>query len=217
MKYDGIIFDKDGVLLDSGINRFQWMDQIRVEKAREMGLEFSIEDSHRVVHSKDRKDIEKFLKEKDMTWQQLADMERSIMQKKKEKIENGEISIFEDVKKVLESLEREKAVVSNAPNEITQFTVDYFDLRQFFQTVKAPSINDYGRYIQRKKPNPEMINQTIDEAGFENPIMIGDTSADIGAANRAGIDSIHVDTYGFSADNATYQVKKLGDILSIVQ
>jgi FMN phosphatase YigB (HAD superfamily) len=37
MKYDAVIFDFDGVLLDADKNSFKWAKDVREQKARELG------------------------------------------------------------------------------------------------------------------------------------------------------------------------------------
>lgn len=39
MKYDGVIFDFDGVILASDRNNFEWVTEARREKAQELGYD----------------------------------------------------------------------------------------------------------------------------------------------------------------------------------
>jgi len=74
--YDGIIFDQDGVLLDSGINKFHWMDQIRIDEARKDGIELEKSDVKKLVKSSSHETVEKLLQQNGMTWDQLKNIEQ---------------------------------------------------------------------------------------------------------------------------------------------
>ena len=216
--YDGIIFDKDGVLLDSGINNFTWMDKVKSETAERLGHELTVEDSYKLVHAETVGEVDELLQEKGMSWDDLREIEDNVQDKKKELIRYGIIQLFPQVKKILNSIEQEKALVSNAPQDVTHYTLEYFEIRKHFSKVNAPSLAKPKKYIEIKKPQPTMIEDVIDNLGFENPLMIGDTSADIKAAKKAGIDSVHVNSYDTDMEvEPTYRVPRVENILEIVK
>jgi len=62
--YDGVIFDQDGILLDSGINKFYWMDEIRAEQARKKGFDFSVDDAIKIVKANSPEPVERLLQKK---------------------------------------------------------------------------------------------------------------------------------------------------------
>lgn len=216
--YDGIIFDKDGVLLDSGINRFRWMDQVRTEAAEDIGHSFTVEDSYQLVHSNSAEDVGNFLENKGMTWEELKYLENQVQQRKKKLMKKKVITLFPKVEKVLENIEQEKAVVSNAPNDVTRFTLNHFDIKKHFSKVNATSIEKPRLYYKRKKPKPIMIREVMDDLGFKNPLMIGDTSADVRAAKNTGIDVVHVNSYGFEPGaEPDYTVSTVGKVQEIIE
>jgi len=216
--YDGIIFDKDGVLLDSGINNFRWIDQVRSEAAEKRGYEFTADDSYTLIHATSVEEIDQLITSKNMSWGDLKIIEKEVQKKKKKLIKDGTITLFPGVKKLLNSIEVEKAVVSNAPKDITEFTLNHFSIEKHFSKVNATSVDKPKRYYRRKKPKPVMLKEVIDELGFENPLMIGDTSADILAAENAGIDSIHVNSYNFDPKtDPTYQVPRVEKVEEIIR
>lgn len=215
--YDGIIFDKDGVLLDSSINDFFWIDKVRKSTAEDLGVDMSIEDSHRIVHSKSSKEVEKVLESMDMSWNQLKKIEKQVQNAKMSLIEEGYIHLFPEARHTLKSIDLPKALVSNAPRETTDFTVDYFDLNPFFEEVKAPKIDSMKSYFDTKKPNPVMVKEVIREIGLENPVMVGDTSADIEVAENAGIDSILVERYENAGSlEGTHNVQTVDEVKKYV-
>lgn len=216
--YDGIIFDQDGVLLDSGINKFYWMDEIRAEEARKKGFDFSIEDAKTLVKSSSPEPVEKLIEKKGMSWEQVKQLELAVENQKIEKIEHGEITLFPEVKNVLSTLDKKKAVVTNAPLLSTRLNLRYFGISPEFDIVNAPHTDDMRQFFSRKKPKPVMIRETIQKMNLENPLMVGDTGSDIKAAENAGIDSVHINSYGFETDiEPTHKADSIKEILEIVE
>ena len=83
-------------------------------------------------------------------------------------------------------------ICTNKP-EATCFPVlEAFDLRQYFPIVICGDTLDY------RKPDPRHIYHTLDAMGAErtNAAFIGDSEADIRAANNAGLPSVLV-TFGY--------------------
>jgi HAD superfamily hydrolase (TIGR01549 family) len=216
--YDGVIFDQDGILLDSGINKFYWMDEIRAEQARKKGFDFSVDDAIKIVKANSPEPVERLLQKKGMTWEHLKEMELAVENRKIHKIEHGEITLFPEVKNVLNSLDKKKAVVTNAPLLSTRMMMRYFGISQEFGVVNAPHTDDMRKFFSRKKPKPVMIKETMDKMNLENPLMVGDTGSDLKAAENAGIDSVHINSYGFETDvEPTYVADSIKEVLEIVE
>jgi HAD superfamily hydrolase (TIGR01549 family) len=53
--------------------------------------------------------------------------------------------------------------------------------------------------VEATKPEPDLVKAAMDKAGKEDAVMVGDTTWDVEAAKRAGIESVTVRTGGFSA------------------
>lgn len=216
--YDGIIFDQDGVLLDSGINKFYWMDEIRAEEARKKGFDFSIEDAKKIVKANSPEPVEELLQKKGMNWSHIKQLELAVENQKIEKIEHGEISLFPEVKDVLRTLDKKKAVVTNAPLLSTRLNLRYFGISKEFDVVNAPHTDDMKNFFSRKKPKPVMIRETIEMMNLENPLMVGDTGSDLKAAENAGIDSLHINSYGFETDvEPNYTADSVKEVLDVVE
>lgn len=216
--YDGLIFDKDGVLIDSGLNDFKWMDQRRRDAAKEEGFELNEEDSQQIVHANDSKIVEEVLERRGMDWSDLKKIELKVQEKKKEFIRSGKIGLFPQVKEVLNDLELEKAVATNAPKDITDFTFEHFDLYPYFSKVNSPSMKNFKKFFERKKPKPTMLEEVIEDRGFDNPLMIGDTETDIKAARNAGIDVVHLKTNGFTTNTEPdYRVQNIIELKHLVE
>jgi len=215
--YDGIIFDQDGVLLDSGINKFHWMDQIRITEAKRRGINLEKNDIKTIVHASSHENVEELLNQKNMSWKQLKQIEQKKESWKIERIEKGEIKLFPKVDEVLEILSKPTAMVTNAPLMSTKFTLNYFGINNYFDHINAPRLKDMKKFYDRKKPAPVMIEESMEKLDMENPVMIGDSGSDITAAENAGIDSIHLNTYGFETETEpTYTAESIVELLEIL-
>jgi HAD superfamily hydrolase (TIGR01509 family) len=54
--------------------------------------------------------------------------------------------------------------------------------------------------VEATKPEPDLVHAALEKAGSDDAVMVGDTTWDIEAAKRAGIETIAVRTGGFGAD-----------------
>src|SRR3712207_1131794 len=92
--------------------------------------------------------------------------------------------------------ERGKTVIlaSSAKGSEIEHYLDLLDAREL--------ANDWTMSddVEQTKPEPDLVKAAMEKAGTEDAVMVGDTSWDIEAARRAGIDTIAVMTGGFSAD-----------------
>lgn len=215
--YDGIIFDQDGVLLDLDIKDFKWLDEVRVREARRRGFDFNLNDAQKLVEAKSSSEVEKLIRGKNMTWQDLQRIEKVKERKKTRKMENGEIEIFEGVDKTIANLSIPVAIVTNASQTSTNFMVNYFGLQESINEVKGLNTDNMKEFFDRKKPEPIMIEEVKESLNLKNPVMVGDSNSDIKAANNAEIDSIHVKSHWDIDENPTYSVNKIREIKDIIR
>jgi phosphoglycolate phosphatase-like HAD superfamily hydrolase len=56
--------------------------------------------------------------------------------------------------------------------------------------------------VEETKPQPDLVQAALDKVGADasDAVMVGDTTWDVEAAKRAGIETIAVRTGGFGAD-----------------
>ena len=70
------------------------------------------------------------------------------------------------------------------------------------------------------KPDPAMVTKALDMLGCTDKreaVLLGDSlSADVGAANNAGIDSIWLSAKGLTSEKATYSVRTLDEAWEIL-
>ncbi|MFB6192647.1 MAG: HAD family hydrolase [Candidatus Nanohaloarchaea archaeon] len=211
--YDGIIFDKDGVLLDSAVNNFHWMDDVRRNAARKHGVELSSEESIKIAKASSSSEIEEILSSKNFSWELLQKIEHTVQDSKIQLMQEKYITPFPEVKTILENLEVEKAVATNAPRRTTDFTFDHFGLEGYFRKISAPELDPIEDYFNTRKPRPYMLETVLGYMDAEKPVMVGDSKADIKAAENAGIDSILVESYGERPElDPTHRVTRLAEL-----
>lgn len=217
MEYDAVIFDMDGVILDSGLDNFEWMDEIRRKKASEMGFEYSHDDAIQIVQSTDMSQIEELMDRKGMTLKEIEEIEHRVQNAKISLIEHGAIRLFSETERILQEIDRPLGLATNSPKKTAKFTLRYFGINNYFDAFEALELDGLENYVQNKKPHPYMLEKVIDELDAENPVMVGDTSADIKAAENAGIDSILVQSYAERKNlKPTHRIRNLGELRSIL-
>lgn len=216
--YDGIIFDKDGVLLDSAVNNFLWMDKVRINAAKKHGVKMDVNDAMTVAKASSASKVEKLLDEKGITWETLKKIENTVQDSKIRLMEEHYITPFPQVETILDNLEVEKAVATNAPKRTADFTLDHFGLEGYFRIINAPSMDQMPQYFNRKKPQPEMLKSAMDYMNASNPVMVGDTKSDVKAAKNAGIDSILIESYGERPElDPTHRVTRLAELKRFIE
>lgn len=104
-----------------------------------------------------------------------------------------ELSLFEGVPEMLASLKQAGHVLTVATGKSRaglERALDHSGLRQYFQASRCAD-------ECHSKPHPQMLEELMAEFGMANAatIMIGDTSHDLLMARNAGVDGLAV-TYG---------------------
>lgn len=217
MKYDAVIFDFDGVLLDADRDGFKWANDARLEKARELGYSNDLHELRALFEAeKSAEKMNQFLKKHDINVKDLKAWEKFIEQRKIELVEEGELSLYPGTWELLQSLEAKKALVSNAYGEATDEIVRSLGLEEHLEFWKAPSLDDIEAYVEQMKPHPDMLLEAMDSMNEEDAVMVGDSSSDVKAAENAGIDSVYINRDGETLEEATYNVESLEELRKIL-
>jgi HAD superfamily hydrolase (TIGR01549 family) len=108
-----------------------------------------------------------------------------------------EIEPFEGAKELLRKLrERERTIVlaSSAKEDEVDHYLDLLDARDLVDgwTTSAD--------VEATKPAPDLIEAGLEKAGTRDAVMVGDSTWDVLAAKRAGIETVAVLTGGFSVE-----------------
>jgi phosphoglycolate phosphatase-like HAD superfamily hydrolase len=86
-------------------------------------------------------------------------------------------------------------LASSAKAEEVEHYLDLLDARELVQgwTTSAD--------VERTKPHPDLVHAALEKAEGEGPaVMVGDSTWDVKAAERAGIPTLAVLTGGFSEE-----------------
>jgi HAD superfamily hydrolase (TIGR01509 family) len=107
-----------------------------------------------------------------------------------------EVEPLEGARELMEDLkERGHSVVlaSSAKESEVDHYLDLLDARELADdwTTSAD--------VEATKPEPDLVRAAIEKAAADDAVMVGDTTWDVEAAKRAGIETIAVLTGGFSA------------------
>lgn len=214
--YEAVIFDQDGVLLDSGLNNFLWMDEVRKSAAEEKGYSFDSEDSLKVVDATSRKEVEELLNKKGMSWKELKEVEKTVEKAKIEIIRQRYIRLFSGTKNLLNSLDVPVGLATNAADISTNFALNFFSINSCFESVRTVEL-ERDRWFECKKPSDTLVEGVARDLGTENVLMVGDSSSDIGAAKAAGVDSVLVESYGKKPElDPTYRVKRVSEVSTLL-
>ncbi|WP_408958051.1 HAD family hydrolase [Natrinema sp. 74] len=182
--YDAVIFDNDGVLttptersvlVDAMYDAFEAIGVADPPADHvETLLGPTVDSLHRVA---DGHDIDP-----DRLWQAR---ETAAIEAQLAELRAGRKAPYDDVA-TLESLSVPTGIVSNNQHETIGNVIEHCEL--------APFDVWYGREptlegIERKKPTPHYLERALAALEPDNPLFVGDSRADIGAADAAGIDA----------------------------
>lgn len=195
--YDAVIFDCDGVLIDSDRDDFKWANDIRREVAGEKGIDANLE-KLRVLFAQESKEesVEELLEQYSFTEEDVLEWERQIAEEKVNRTENENIRLYRDVEGVLESFKDQKVpvtVISNAYYTATSEILELLGIEDYLEFYTAPRLeNGLEAYTEKMKPSPDMLEEAAGEVGADNPLVVGDSISDVKAAEAAGFDSAYL-------------------------
>ena len=218
MNYEAVIFDFDGVLMDSGFDGFQWALEERRKTVERNDWDIELDKLQQgIFQPHHSENIKQRMEEEGVNWNQLKKMEEAVAERKVEMAANGDIQVFQDAKEILEDIDLPMAVVSNAYKNYLELLLTQLGIKEHVVFWNAPSLENIKGYHERMKPEPEMVEEALEELDVENAIMIGDQIEDILAARKAGIDSVYIDRSGDKESKADYSIKSLKELPEILE
>ncbi len=116
----------------------------------------------------------------------------------------------------LKSREKKIGLVTNKPRQLVEVMLPAFGLIDLFDVVVA------GDDLPKKKPEPDMVYRALNELGAapQDCCLVGDSRADLGAAQASGVSSILV-SFGYSGDmdvtkvGADHVIDQLMELLTL--
>ena len=177
MKIEAIVFDVDGVLLDSFESWYTSFNQTLIE----FGKEPVTKETYREIFwgPSVEEDLKRYNLGKDAVEAALRNQRNAVHLMK----------LHEKVHETLDSLKDFKlGVATNTPRINLDRTFNYFDLYKYFDVVMC--LDD----VERPKPYPDMLLKASEllKVPIENMVFIGDTDSDMAAAKGAGCQFIGI-------------------------
>lgn len=117
------------------------------------------------------------------------------------------IKIYPDTKEMLQKLKGyKKGIITNTPKDCAHQILKDFDIEQYFEIVITSD------EVAKAKPDPEIVLKACEFLGVkpENVVLIGDTDSDVKAGRAAGCTVIGVNV------EADYTVKSLSELMNLV-
>lgn len=217
MEYDAVIFDNDGVLTEL-TPRETLTTAIRAtyggfgvpepdEEDVEELLGVTVADVERICERYAIGDVAGFWERRD----------RNASLAQQADVREGVKGLYDDFDAVYD-LDADRAIVSNNQQATVDYILECFDLRDTFVSAygRQPTLEDVGR----KKPAPYYVERALADLGTDDALMVGDSDADVLAANAAGIDSAfirrpHRNGYELP-EEPTYEIESLDELPGIV-
>ena len=209
-KYKCVIFDCDGVLVDSE----PISNRVMVEMANENGASIDIDYAYKNFKGNAFKTC---LKQLEALIQQPlpASFETEFRQRSFEAFQKG-VKPIKGVKDILEQLQTPYCVASSGPENKIRLNLELTGLESFFND------NVFSCFeIKKWKPEPEIFLHAAKVMGFKPSecVVIEDSLLGVEAAKRGGFD-----VFGFTAHDyknelqkeATLTFKKMNSLLSLI-
>ncbi len=207
MKQKKIIFDLDGVLLDSETN-LDWLDRALEGALEEMDLPLTrrnIEKLYPVNLQDFVTAVEDFPYSPEKIWE-IRD--RHYIAEKLELIDNGELRPFPDVNS-LEKLQEgySLGVISNSPYEIVDRFIKTHELEQVFEAWVGRGTD--LKSLRKIKPDTHLFERLKDKIGGGEFQYVGDREVDRRFAENTGMEFFHVTRNGEGFESLEELVNQL--------
>ncbi|MFB6147260.1 MAG: HAD family hydrolase [Candidatus Nanohaloarchaea archaeon] len=222
MSYGSVVLDMDGVILDFEGDDFRWKYDAVRSVLKDRGVDPSGFSRDELDAFLGDRGVEKCVEACEALGLNAADVweavARATTEARIEKIENGEFTLYPEVKDVLEtldSMQKRLGIISNAPDRAVQAVVTHYDIRNHFEFFRG--IEDFDDLTARK-PHPDHLEMAQAELKRDPYIYAGDAESDLVAAREAGMDSAWVKRNDATVDvRPDYEIKDLEEFLDIVE
>jgi HAD superfamily hydrolase (TIGR01509 family) len=196
IKPDAILFDLDGVLVDSVD---AWLTSLNIALTQFNHKVISRDDFIENYWGHDLHDTLNFMG----VDQRAVVVCNSLYEKNL-----NEVKLYPNVKSTLQKLNSyKKGVITNTPKYQTNIILKKFDLNKYFDAVITSDDVSYA------KPDPEIVFKACKllNVNPEGVIMIGDTKSDIEAGKAAGCKIIGMNI------KTDYNIRKISELTKILK
>lgn len=215
MRYDAIIFDNDGVLVEPP-NR---MTVRRVAEAtfHSFDLRRPTPDDLHQLGAHNLETIRQLAKRYGIHPVRFCrKMTDYIESEQQREFRQGVRSLYDDVTALFD-IDLPLGLVSDNPPNVLSYVLRFFGLEAHFTTVYGCPFTPDG--LSRRKPSPYYLNAALSDLGTQNAVYIGDRACDVAAAENAGIDSVLLAREHTNADcdvTPTYEIASLSQLPALI-
>lgn len=217
MKYGSVIFDLDGVILNS-MSSEEWKYEATREALDDLGVEEDLDKSvlDAVLGDQGYEECVRVCGnigvDPRKAWNLVA--EKTSQARLKQIEENG-FGLVDGAEDVLEELRQNQVklgVISNAPDQAVEMVIDYFDLRNYFKFFRGvQSFED----LKDRKPHPNHLELAKFQLKRDPYLYVGDMESDVEAAINANMDSVWVHPENY--DEPTYSVDSIDQLTRVLK
>ncbi|WP_136689609.1 HAD family hydrolase [Halorhabdus amylolytica] len=211
--YDAVVFDMDGVIVEP-TDRDVLVDAV-CAAFESFGMDVHREFARKTVLNDaiPVETIREYGHDPEAVWH-TRELEASLAQQAH--VRNGGKPVYDDVT-ALDRLDVPLGLVSNNQQATVAFLLAHHDL-QCFDTAygRAPTLSGAAR----RKPEPDYLEAALSDLDATRAVYVGDKPDDIVAADRAGIDSVHLRRDPGTTDSSqvepTYTVSELTELAAVI-
>lgn len=209
-KYQGVIFDLDGVICFTDKYHYQAWKQV----ADDIGVYFDEQINNRLRGVSRMESLDIILEkssraytaeEKEELARRKNDLYRSLLSNM------SPADLTQEVRQTLEALRAAGLMLAiGSSSKNTRYILERLGLKDFFDAVSD------GTNIQRSKPDPQVFTMAADFLGLppSKCLVVEDAEAGIRAASAGGFDSAGLgEASAFAL--TTYPMKRFGDLQAI--
>lgn len=221
MKYQTMVFDMDGVILNSLVDDEKWkFDAVR-QALREKGVDtsgLSRDELRDVLGDRGYTAVVKRATKLGLNpaeiWTRIAE---TTTEARIQQMEQGNFELYPGVEEVIKNLhdaDVEMGIISNAPEDAVIATIELFDLKQYFKFYAG--VRNFED-LHARKPNPNHLELAKAELKRSPFAYVGDAESDIVAAREARMDAIWVHNRDITLEeDPDYEVDSVDRILDVI-
>ena len=196
MEFRSVVFDMDGVILNSLVDHEDWKYEAVDEALKSEGVDpdsLSKEKKDSLLGDQGYAECVKTSKEVGVNprkvWTEVA--EKTTLAREKQ-LENGQFELYDGARDTIEELhERDikMGIISNAPEMAVELTIEHFDLKPFFHFYAG--VRNFED-LRARKPHPNHLEMAKAELKRDPYTYVGDHESDLLAARRADMSSVWI-------------------------